>query len=485
MGSTVQAWITKLLKLVLIGFSCLMVIGAGLNSWLLLKEQVGTDRWHLVVSWCLLLALIAICTWLLVKIPDRPINNWVIVTLLLIVFAGLFLVWIYQTPTRQVSDYYKFWDMGAQAVQGHSIYHTDNSYFSKWAYQTGFLVYVMGFIKLFGVNLRLFQWFTVVQQVVVLALTYVLAQKLFHQVTISRLSVFFIGINLEWWALNNRVTSQYLALIFFLLTFILLIDAKPFHWLAAGICLALGNVLRPLGIVFVAGIVVFWLIYRLWSAQSNWKSSIAQLLGLVAVYFLLLASLGSAIKLSGLNAYGLSNRDSEWKFVMGLNYPSSGTYSNEVRNKFDLSDSRQVMLKKEQQVTRQHVNYLNQHHLWLKLFVKKFDVLWSSPSNTLYFSLFNQNHTARHTWWVTIIAYGISVIEMGLVLLGAVVLWFKQPSNSHFNLLLLVLFAYVCAQLIIEVQGRYRLEFVPVLALIASVGVDKFWQGIREMRCTN
>ncbi|UQS81924.1 hypothetical protein MOO45_06970 [Bombilactobacillus folatiphilus] len=471
MRNKIQVFFIKILKGALVLFASLMFIGALLASWHLWRVQIGLDRWLLPASWFCLAVLILGISWLLIKFPDNPrMNRWIVLGLLGI-FAILFCLWLYQTPTKQLSDYKKFWKIGQQAVAGQPIYHTDNSYFSKWAYQTGFLVYVIGFLKLFGANLRLFQLLTVGQQLVVLGLTYVLAQKVFHKVQLSRLSLFLVGINLEWSALNNRVTSQYLALILFLLTFILIIDERPFSWLAAGITLALGNVLRPLGVVFLAGIVVFWLVFRCWQ-QPDWRKALGHLAGLIVVYWLVLVSLSSAVKLSGLNEYGLSNRDSEWKFVMGLNYPSAGAYDNAVRQKFNLHDRRQTMLKKEQRVTQEHIQDLNQNHLWLKLFVKKFFVLWSNPSNTISFSLFERNHSPKQVDRLTSLAYGVTVIEIGAVFCGAIVL-LRRHWSRNFGLLVLPLFAYACAQLLIEVQGRYRIEFIPILAMIAATGLLK------------
>ncbi len=39
----------------------------------------------------------------------------------------------------------------------------------------------------------------------------------------------------------------------------------------------------------------------------------------------------------------------------------------------------------------------------------------------------------------------------------------------------MILFAYAAAQVIIEVQGRYRLEFEPVLVIIAAVGLTQLY----------
>ena len=100
--------------------------------------------------------------------------------------------------------------------------------------------------------------------------------------------------------------------------------------------------------------------------------------------------------------------------------------------------------------------------------------MWSNPSNTLSFSLFDHNHSPQQVRQANLWSYAITVSEILLVLMGAFTLAGHKYPNS-FNLLLLILFAYAAAQVIIEVQGRYRLEFEPVLVIIAAVGLTQLY----------
>lgn len=469
MTEKLAAKMTGLIKACLIIFAGLMAGGALITTKQVILGATWTSPKRSLFVFVLVTILIIAGCWLLAVLPDQKTTNYLVLGVLLVAFALLMIAWIYSTPAKQTSDYHTFWKYGQQAVAGGPIYYHDNNYFAKWAYQTGFLTYVMAVIKLFGANIRSIQLLNVLWQILSLLLTYVLAQKLFHQVAISRISLFLLGINWEWLALNNRVTNQYIATVFFLLTWLLLLDKKTSSWILAGVTLAIGNMLRPLSLVFIAAIIVFALIYRFFNTTNNWRQGCLRLGGLLLVYLVITLSCGALIKQSGLNEYGLSNRDTEWKFVIGLNYPSTGSYSQPLVKEFNLKDTRKTMLKQEKQVTQRHIKYLNQHHLWLKLFIKKFFIVWSNPSNTLNFSLFAKNHSLKTVNQVNLWAYAITVVEILLTLLGAIVLAFKK-YHSGFNLLLLTLFAYAAAQVIIEVQGRYRIEFVPLLVIIAAVG---------------
>ena len=48
---------------------------------------------------------------------------------------------------------------------------------------------------------------------------------------------------------------------------------------------------------------------------------------------------------------------------------------------------------------------------------------------------------------------------------------FKTKFDDNLYLLLLPLMAFAVVQLIIEVQGRYRIEFLPIISVMASLGI--------------
>jgi hypothetical protein len=52
--------------------------------------------------------------------------------------------------------------------------------------------------------------------------------------------------------------------------------------------------------------------------------------------------------------------------------------------------------------------------------------------------------------------------------------------SKNLYLLILPLMAFAVVQLIIEVQGRYRIELLPVISIIASVGLAGVCQFIKE-----
>ena len=408
---------------------------------------------------------------------DKDFNRLILISLLL-VFAIVALIWIKLVPATQVSDFGAFWRMAPKALEGKPIFNYDNDYFAKWAYQTGFLVYVMTVVKIFGHHVIAIQLLNVVYQVLILYMAYLLSLQLFKQVKLARLTVFVLMIDLDWFALNSQADNQYLGMLLFLVTFYLIMKDKYWAYILAGVTLAFGSIIRPIGPVIIAGIVVYALLYMMISAkQFNFKSLLKVLVTLV-IYQVLFSAAGLAIKSSGLNAYGLTNRDSEWKFVIGLDANSNGAYDQQMVDRFDLKESRSKMSVKEHQVIRENIQNLNNTHGWLKLFLGKNEVLWASRSNAVYFSGFEKQHSQKFSNYANLLGYLGTAMLIIFSWVGSLKL-LKTTPNKQVFLLILPLMAYAVVQLLIEVQGRYRLEFLPVIAIIGGLGLYSIFEWTR------
>lgn len=411
-----------------------------------------------------------------ISTDDKKLNALILITMIAI-FMIIATYWITVVPNLQVSDYGNFWSRAFNYEVGNPLYQDDNDYFSKYAYQTGFFVYVVGVVKIFGYHIFVIQFLNVIYQALILYVTYLTVNKVFHNIRMARLAVLLLMIDLDWFALNAQTSNQYLGSLMFLLTFYLLMLDKTKYYLLAGVTLALGCIVRPIGPVVVAGIIVFGLLIKLWK-QHNYQSSL-KILATLAIYFLLFSLAGWGIKASGINEYGLSNRDSEWKFVTGLNYDSNGAYSPDLNRFIDPSKSRNEMNNVEKAQVKRERTFLNQHHSWLRLFVNKTQLLWSSRTMATDSTNFNLNHSQKTFDLVNYSAYIGSIILIIFSWIGSLEL-FKTKFSDNLYLLLLPLMALAVVQLLIEVQGRYRIEFLPVIAIIGSLGLYKSIELIRS-----
>lgn len=403
------------------------------------------------------------------RTDNTNLNRLVLITMLAL-FAVIAIFWINFVPPEQVSDFHKFWFTAPDALKGKAIYAFDNDYFSKWAYQTGFLLYVMTIIKIFGYHIAAIQYLNVIYQVLILLVTYKLVVKIFDNIKIARLSVLLLMIDLDWFALNSQADNQYLGSLMFLLTFYLILQDKYWTYILAGLTLTLGAIIRPIGPVIIAGIVVFAILYMLLNNNKfNWVA-IGKIAIVLGIYLMMFSGVSMLVKSSGLNGYGLSNRDSEWKFVIGLDYNSKGQYDQGLVNTFDLNADRAKMSKQEKQVISDNIKNIKQDHRWLDLFQEKNAILWAKESNGISFTGLTVNHSPKTVKNINYVGYLGSIMIVIFSWIGSLRL-FKFKFNKGIYLLLLPLMAFVIVQLLIEVQGRYRIEFIPTLAVLGSVGL--------------
>jgi len=404
-----------------------------------------------------------------IKSDNRSINL-IVLSALLLIFLTIGTIWILNVPNNQISDFGNFWSRVPGFLVGDKLYQTDNDYFSKYAYQTGFMVYILSIVKIFGYKIFVIQFLNVIYQTLILLFTYLLVVKIFNNIKMARLAVLLLMVDLDWFALNSQASNQYLGSLLYLITFYLLMQDKLRYYILAGITLAAGCLIRPIGPVIIAGIVVFTFCYILLK-NVNYHKYLKILLTLT-VYFVLFALAGWGIKSFGINHYGLSNNNPEWKFVTGLNYQSNGTYSANMDRLIDADKTRSQMSPVEKSKLHSEINYLNNNHAWLNLFINKTQVLWSTRTMATDFTSFNLNHSAKTVGIINYLAYAGSIILIIFSWIGSLNL-FKTKFSDNLYLLLLPLMAFAVVQLIIEVQGRYRIEFLPVIAIIGSLGLYK------------
>lgn len=413
-----------------------------------------------------------------IRTDSKKTNNIVLISMLL-VFGIVSLTWVLNVPNTQWSDFGNFWSRAPGYFKGDKLYYSDQDYFVNYAYQTGFMVYILGLVKFFGYKIFVVQFLNVVYQVLTLLITYLLANKIFNNIKIARLAVLLLMVDLDWFALNSQASNQYLGSLLYLVTFYLLFQDKLWSYILAGVTLTAGCLIRPIGPVMIAGIIVFTLIYVLMK-HKDYKTSLKFLLTL-AIYFVLFSLAGVGIKASGINEYGLSNNDPQWKFLTGLNYESSGTYSNDLNSVIDPHKNRAQNRKSEKLKVQSELKYLNQNNAWLTLFIRKTQILWSGRTMATDFTNYSQIHSTKAVTIINYLAYIGSVILIVFSWIGSLEL-FRTKFDDKFYLLLLPLMAFAVANLIIEVQGRYRIEFLPIISVMAGLGIYKVVLAINSVR---
>ncbi|CAJ1181341.1 hypothetical protein CPR19092_LGOLGGFK_00531 [Companilactobacillus paralimentarius] len=418
-----------------------------------------------------------------IRDDDKNLNRLVLLSMLAIFFV-VAIIWLKVVPKTQISDFGEFWNTAPRALAGGKIFSYDNDYFAKWAYQTGFLVYVMTVVKIFGQHVIAIQLLNVIYQVLILYLAYLISMQIFNKVKMARLTVFLLMIDLDWFALNSQSDNQYIGMLLFMLTFYLIMQNKYWTYALAGVTLAIGSIVRPIGPVIIAGILVYGLLYMFIANDKFSWIGLGKIVMTLLIYQVIFSGASLAIKSSGLNSYGLTNRDSEWKFVVGLDAYSGGSYDQKMVDRFDLQESRAKMSAKEHKIIHENISNLNASHGWLRLFWAKNRTLWAGRSMAIDFTEFGKIHSLKMDNLVKLLGYMGSIMLIIFSWIGSLSL-FKQKIDNKVFLILLPLMAYAVVQLLIEVQGRYRLEFLPVIAILAGVGLYNCFDWIKSRQEKN
>lgn len=375
-----------------------------------------------------------------------------------------------------VQDFNTMYTAAQELAQGSRSY-LDNIYFFNWAYQTGFVVYESLIVRLFGPGQFALQVMNAVWLGGLGSLVYLTAVKLLPRNAAVAVSVLYAVYPAPYF-LAAVLTNQHIAAFFFYLAVCLLVrggELTPPRALLVGALIALGNVMRPLGIILVLAILCWYAVRLLMGLSPHRGRALAAMALVVVGYQLVFSLISGAVAWSGINPEGLTNNQPMWKFVLGLNQDSSGSWNREDYDNY-LSLPTQQADETMRQVVKER---LGAGPLALgKLAVRKSAVMWGD--NEYMFWGFGHLDGQKQIGPLTVDQYtqvlargdkGVYLIALALAFLGAAVLLKRGTNGTPALLLAFLLCGYYAVHLIVEVQSRYRYFLMPTLFLLAGFGL--------------
>lgn len=290
----------------------------------------------------IIVILCAFCL-LIYKIKISP--KILIISILSFAFILRF-IFILVVQTHINSDFAVMFD-AAKKVAGGNFSCFDISYFQNWAYQTPFVLYQGLILKLFG-SVFVLKLLNVCFMVGTNFLIYLFARKIVSE-RAAAVASFLYAIYPAPILLASVLTNQHIST--FLIYLGIYVVLRNFYTtttltngdikilVISGVLLSLGNLMRPEGIIVIATILFVSLILILKCATAKGRIDILKKMGIVLVtYFLILASVGFVIKVTGINKNGISNKFPEWKFVGGLDNTTFGKYNKNDTYILDIKD---------------------------------------------------------------------------------------------------------------------------------------------------
>lgn len=388
-----------------------------------------------------------------------------------------------------IQDFQTMYDAACQ-IAGGSREYLNTEYFYNWAYQTGFSAYEALIVKLFGEGILPLQVCNALWMAGTGCLVWSIARRFLPESTAMTVSLLYALYPAPYF-LAAVLTNQHIAVFFYYLGIWLLVWGKERALPRAalgGVCIALGNVMRPLGVVVILALLCCALVQMLLRKGRGVLWIGAPFLAAAVAYFISGEVFDWLVRATGLNPEGLNNNLPLWKFVLGFNLETGGAWSKADYETYYLLP-RMEAPEAMRQVVGERLSSLGLLG-FAELFWKKMQTMWGSLEY-LYWGFGHLDGEAKvlgsltlnqclNAWnyfdrGMFVLAFGLGGFAQARWLAG------REPSHLRVPLLLSFLVCGYCGvHLLIEVQSRYRYFLMPAVFLLAGAGAQVLFDWWRQ-----
>jgi hypothetical protein len=447
----------------------------------------------------LVLFFAALLFFLLIPAIIYLVNKWKVPVWIqgaaLFLFAlAIRIVWIYNVPTVPISDFELLYNASTDWVRGDFSF-VKTPYFDMWSYQLGYVWFQSLLMRLFGTGYEAIKIFNCIFSSLTVLTGYLTAKKLFGP-NCALMTGILIASDITLVTMTSVLTNQHIALLLFYIGLYIIACTKNKigYRIAAGAVIAFGNIMRPLGIVVLAAIVLYDLFFAerqeighkmlfhngFWFRTKKFaRTKLVLVVCFLAAYVIVGFAVNRSFIASGVTDKPLGNKDPLWKFVSGLNYEIKGQYSQKDIETVSRTGTFEERQNLEKEIIKQR---LQETHKLPGLFKDKFYIMWVNKNYTVNWSV-HPTEEGKDTFFggqskerlhkITLYA-DKAVYTVGLVfaLAGALLLLITGNENEKgATLYMIFILLYIGAHLFIEIQPRYRMCVLPGIYVIASKGL--------------
>lgn len=385
-------------------------------------------------------------------------SNLSVIFMIAFIVRFLFVILV---PTVQTSDF-QILQQAAISVTKGDFSFLNEQYFLDWAYQIGFVLYQATVIALSGSETLSLQFLNIIATSLSVVAVYYIGMRIFSKQS-AIIAAAIYALYLPPIVSSALLTNQHIATLLFLLATLCLLNAarNPIYWvLLSGFIAALGNFIRPEGIVLIAGASLYLMMRGV--ADKKYLHSAFLTFALILSYNASFEALNSAVNLSGFYDGRLTNNNPKWKFVLGLNVETKGYYSSDLAHRIASAGNNEDRDLIESDIITSHLS--NKTDL-LSLFVDKFVIMWSGKDEILWWSLRETNLEKASVILSTITDAQFFLI---MTVFSVGIVYSYRNINSYILFFILMLNAGV--YLLIEIQTRYRYFAMPFIVVYAGYG---------------
>ncbi|AEY65244.1 glycosyltransferase family 39 protein [Clostridium sp. BNL1100] len=416
------------------------------------------------------------------KINLSPLTFFTIIFLL--AFAAKALVAI-TSDTLPISDFSTFYNCAVKLNNGDKSFG-HGFYFTSFAYQTGPVIYYAMIMKLFGTGLLPLKLVNCLFMAGSNSLIYLIARKISNDYTARFISLLYLLYPAPYF-LTPVLTNQHFAACMFMLSIYLLLETRinfAIRSVAAGIFLSFGNAVRPLGVVILGGVVI-WAVAQ--SIREKKLVRIGATVIMIAAYFLLSFTFSTIVKKADINPEGLSNNYTLWKFVVGFNYQTKGTFSYPDQNEiFYIKDFKQRN-EVSKKVIKERISISPAK--MFDLINTKQKIMWSY-FDTMKWGFYDKvnNHLVpseilkKYELPILKIEKMYYILVFILMLAGLCLTLTRKKTSTGVVLIASIIACYFAAHALIEIQVRYRYFAIMLVFVLAAKGSELLMTGFYEYR---
>ncbi|MDT1957039.1 hypothetical protein [Carnobacterium divergens] len=407
----------------------------------------------------------------------RKMKGSYFIGLLLLIAFSVQLFWIIYSKVEPISDFSYMLNGAKHLANGNFQAVKADDYFFWYTTQLGYPVFEALIIKFSSGSLITLQLMNSLFILGTIYLIYDSGKNCINEQA-GRIASLFYASYIGLFIMVPVLTNQHSSAFFIFLGLRLLIhpNFKRTLWMRGlvGLCLAVGNILYPIGILFLISIFLYIVFYM--GISEGGISVIDKLksIGMViGVYLLTLFVFSVALLGLGISNHSIQHYDNNWKFVLGLNQETNGQYSLtdfETLLPSYLARDEEEHTKIEKKLIQER---LNQPKEVVELIVNKTLYMWGMPNDSYkYANIYpseKKTIEAVKVPYVRIESSQYFVISLFMLLSGVCLLvTARNLTNNKLNLYTIAMLGGFLIYFIIEIQVRYRYFFIPMMCLLAS-----------------
>ncbi len=386
----------------------------------------------------------------------------------MLLFFACVALWAKTQPT---SDFGVLLELAEALKDGRTETLRSSAYLRRWGYQSFFVMYEAAALRIFPGGQTSLLILNAIWMTGVAEFVYLIARRMGSEKSARCAAVLYLLYPAHW-MYAPVLTNQHISLFFLLWgIYVLLLQGTPKlkNALLGGVLLAVGNALRSDGVLLMLSVAA--LSFLFWVSQRDVKKALT-LLSSALSYIVTGLLISGIVILGGVNPNGQRNSDPLWKYVLGLNPETRGSYSEALAERVFSVENEAERHRIERSIIK---DYLSAGLSLLPMLGEKTLTFWGEEDNNWAFTeqetrivplsnrplgdvLTDLRRTER-LYFAMICLLGIASIVVTLR---------KKEANTWLTLCGLMTVVFFCSYIFIETQPRYRYLLYPFLFLLTS-----------------